>query len=202
MHTSPFSPRAVEVRPFPTTDIFEEPISRALLNMEWSSWVAGAFDKITEQISEQSTDFDTLIAIWRHLRLEGAILSMNTQSLNIDLVSNKTTTSTSFVDVSGAIVSYTPTKSNCQIAVRNMLSSHSSAAEHQFRVRADDGTEGQEAISVQSGTTQRSSSCTIKYSNMPVGELVTIQLQWKVSGGTATLASTSWLNVEIIEWDD
>jgi len=40
------------------------------INMEWSSWVAGAFDVLLAKENEQSPDFAALIAIWRQLRRE------------------------------------------------------------------------------------------------------------------------------------
>jgi len=67
-HTNHFSPRASANKPLPTVGIFDSPVALSGLNMEWSSWVAGAFDKLTERFGEQDPEFETLIAIWRHLR--------------------------------------------------------------------------------------------------------------------------------------
>lgn len=63
-----FSPRAREVRPYPTVGIFDSPLTASGINSEWASWVAGAWDVLAAHTDEQSPDFDNLIALWRHLR--------------------------------------------------------------------------------------------------------------------------------------
>lgn len=127
---------------------------------------------------------------------------VNVQNFNIDLATDKTTTSNAFVAMSGGIVGFTPTKANCEITVSNLDLRHSNVAEVQARIRCNQGTQGQEAIAVMSGSVSKPMSASIKYTAMPVGTPSNIQIEWKVSiGGTATVEADTWINVQIIEYD-
>lgn len=127
---------------------------------------------------------------------------MNIQNLNIDLATDKTTTSTTFVTMSGSSIAFTPTKPNCEITVDNLDLRHSGSSQIQARVRCNQGTLEEETIAVMSGSTAKTMSASAKYSAMPIGVSSTIRLEWKVTtGGTATAESDTWLNIQIIEYD-
>lgn len=124
------------------------------------------------------------------------------KTANIDLVTNKTTTSTSGVAVPGTNVDWIPTYPNWRITFFNIdLVNSASGEEVNVSVEVVGQTPAVAAVAHTQGTTRRVVKAIATYLNKAVGASRTARLVWNVTGGTATMNLGSFLGYEIEEWD-
>lgn len=127
-------------------------------------------------------------------------MATDTKSLGIDLATNKTTNSTSFVAVSGSGFNHTFTKPNaivrCSDIILNAAGGESVTVKLDIASLSPDNVQEARVLS----STPRTVSCAHVYEGIPPASYV-IQLVWKVSAGTATMAAAAYLHYEIIEYD-
>lgn len=122
------------------------------------------------------------------------------KSLSIDLVTNKTTSSTVFGGVAGSSFNHTFTKPKAIIRCSDIIVNGASG--ESVTVKVD--LFSLAPIDVQQsrvvGAIVRTISCSHAYEDIPAGSRQ-IELQWKVSGGTGTMNASAYLHYEIIEYD-
>lgn len=127
-------------------------------------------------------------------------MGLETKSLGIDLATNKTTTSTSYVAVAGSGFNHTFTKPNALIRVSDMIVN--GATGETVTIKLD--LASLSPVNIQearvSGSIVRTMSCAHVYEGIPAGSRA-ISLVWKVSGGTGTMNASAYLHYEIIEYD-
>jgi hypothetical protein len=132
---------------------------------------------------------------------EGIGVGVVNKVLNIDLGSNKTTTSAAFVLLAGSDFPYVPSKSNILVNVSNLQIVHSSAGSVQAEVRVNGNSGDFVAYARMSGSTGRPMRASSVFSGLVAGVPITISTYWKTSAPTATASDNNWLVYEIQEWD-
>lgn len=174
------------------------------LNHEWREIVAGALQFYWRHGKDGLAldNEDLLDDLLTDLYNAETFMGRKFTSGNIDLVSNKTTTSTSGVAIAGTDVVWTPTYPNWKITFYNMDVVNSGAGESTHIIVSVVGESASGFTAAHcSGTQRRQMMAQTRFTDKPVGVAKTARLSWNVSGGTGTLNANSWLSYVIEEWD-
>jgi len=121
----------------------------------------------------------------------------------VDLVSNKTTTSPTPVQVSGSVISHTFTYKNAVFRAYSISVSHSVGGEGVYVEPVVSGESASGVVGGQSrGTNQREIFCAATFDDLTTGVARDLSLYWlRTSSGTATMSSGCIIVFEIEEWD-
>lgn len=124
------------------------------------------------------------------------------RAVNLSFGSNRTTTSTTPVLLTGSIFQHTFTYPNARITLFNLAIVNSGTANlTRAKIDVEGETPDQEGFASNGGVTQRSMQAESTYENLPVGVELDISTFWFVTGGTGTAAANSELIYMIEEWD-
>lgn len=143
--------------------------------------------------------FNGLIEDLYNFESEG--MSQVTQLIDKDLGSNFTTSSTSYVAVTGSNLSHTFTKPNAMVRYNNISGSNSGANGTFCRAAIVGEGASFEYLYANTGTTARQGSCAAFFADLPLGTPQTIRLECLVSAGNGTVSASMSLGIEIVEWD-
>jgi len=178
-------------------------LTKLTLNHEWRRFISVAISAYlanfaTDDITLDNQDLLDLLLDDLYTVDAGEV---KTTSKGVDLTSNKTTTSTSYVAVANSSFNHTFSKPNALIRCSDMVVSNSGSGSVTLQlVLAGLSPEAVQEARMDSGT-QRVLSTSQVYAAIPAGSRA-ISLQWKVSTGTGTLVDNPDLHYEIIEYDD
>lgn len=129
----------------------------------------------------------------------GALVTQ--KSVNIDLTTDKTTTSSPLVAMPGTSYSFTPTKANFKATYSNLtlLNSGNNQTDAEVRFNGVAGSDNAKARNI--GTAGRPLRASAVFRGVSVGVAHNIELYWRVSGGTGTANAATLLVLEIEEFD-
>lgn len=174
------------------------------LNREWRKIVASALQFYWRhgKTSLALDNEDALDDLLEDLYNAETFVSRKFKIGNIDLVSNKTTTSTTGVIVAGTSVTWTPTYKNWKIRYWNIDITNSTAGQSVHVYIGISGVSlGGSSAAEGAGANRRDLECEAVYLNQDVGVAKTVDLYWNVTGGTGTMNAGSILGYEIEEWE-
>jgi hypothetical protein len=122
------------------------------------------------------------------------------KAYSLDVVTNKTTSSASFVD-STLVVNHTSTKPNLLVVIDNVQCGHSAGGKTEIQVRLDDAAGVSEAIGFNLGSERREVQSVGVFENVAAGSHE-LNIYWRTSAATATIFATGGISVHVIEFDE
>jgi hypothetical protein len=180
-------------------------LSSIVLNYRWRSIIVQALEFYyrSSDGSDLALDNDDLLN-----NLIGDIydfeanVTIATHVLSVDLSTNKTTTSLSFVAITGSSVSFTPSKANFRVVAHNLLLVNSANIDTIAEVRFNGVAGSENAQAQQFGVTRETHAAGSVFEGVSVGVAHNIELYWKVAlASTGTIVANENILYEIVEYD-
>lgn len=177
------------------------------LNYKWRKLLAilisEYFQSDDTEISLDNQDYLTVLIEDLYTLEETAASGVIIENQTIDLVTDKSTTSTSYIDLPSGGVSFVAQGTNAQITFRNVEAKHSGVSEILLRARSASGGLVDYSVAAMSGSTPKELSFSCQLDGLTVGASVTVNIEYRVStGGTVTVLANTWIAVEIIQWSE
>lgn len=127
-------------------------------------------------------------------------MALKTTALTDNLNANRSTTSTTFVAVIDSNILFTPTYSKMRVTVTILGQNNNSSETLIVGIRAG-GVSGNEPARTRIQSTNSIASRASDVWDVPPGVELTLELEFRVSGGTGTISASSNIVWEIIEYD-
>lgn len=180
-------------------------LSSIVLNYRWRSIIVQALefyyrpsdgsglaldnDDLLNNLIEDIYDFEANVTIATHV-------------ISVDLSTNKTTTSLSFVAMTGSSVAFTPNKANFRVVAHNLLLNNSGNIDTVAEVRFNGAAGSENAPAQHFGTTRETHAAAAVFEAVDIGVAHNIELYWKVAlASTGTIVANENIIYEIVEYD-
>lgn len=175
------------------------------LNYKWRKIIAGLLSEYfwTDESEIALTNDNLLTILLLDLYTAEAAAVAQTIRLNrVDIGANRSTTSTSFVLVTGTNFSHTPTYAHMLIECYSIALNNSGLNTTEAEVRFNAVAGSQAANARMFGSTGISMVAIAEFTGLTVGVAHDIALYWKVTAATGNMFQASHLVYKITEWDD
>lgn len=179
-------------------------LSSIQLNHEWRALVASA-------LIFYYTDYDTELGIDNEEKFNALLEDLYTFEesamqrkvlLTKRLTSSKTTSSLNFVDIAETGFSHTPLYPNLHIEILNLGLSFAAAGDIvDVNIKCNQAINSLTAFAQMSGIAAREMACSLVADSLTPNVQLDFELEWRVSGGTVTLAIAPSILIIIHEWE-
>lgn len=175
------------------------------VNYRWRSLIAAATEFYYRDYFQTEDELDNQDAFSAFLEdlytAESLGSSMAYTIQGVDIGTNRTTSATSFGQLTGSSFLFTPSKANFIVRCSNIILSNSGSFNTIAQIRFNALAGAVSANAIMNGTTARTLAASAKFESVSVGVEHSLELYWRVSGGTGTANASSFLLFEIEEYD-